>query len=205
MEIILESTRTVMEQDLEAKPDYITDARWDKIQTIKHIEDKKRSLLAGRLLHRMYEAIGIGDSVYATEKNGKPYLRNHPNVEFSISHSGEYAALVYHTDGTRIGIDIQQIRKMSEGIPKRILHPKERIPEELTEDEQNQYLNRVWAIKESYVKMTGDGLSQDFRKLFIDMEKGTVTDENDIEARFAEPMAPQGYVMAVSVMRNKDK
>lgn len=64
---------------------------------------------------------------------------------------------------------------------------------------ENLLLNRIWAIKESYVKMTGEGLSHDFRKLCIDFEEGTVTDENGLSAYYKELEVPDGYVAAVTI------
>ena len=69
---------------------------------------------------------------------------------------------------------------------------------EMSEDEKNLFQNRIWAIKESYVKMTGEGLSHDFRNIYTEIEKGVITDESGRSAMFFEPDAPQGYVIAVA-------
>jgi phosphopantetheinyl transferase len=112
-----------------------------------------------------------------------------------------------------VGVDIQQIRVVSEGVKKRILNEKEWMyfqnegeqkdvsmkETDVILIEKNRLLNRIWAIKESYVKMTGEGLSHDFRKLCIDFKEGTVTDEKGKQVCYEEVEAPEGYVAAVTM------
>ena len=105
---------------------------------------------------------------------------------------------------------------MSEGLKKRFLHDEERLwmenqmavllskenAEKQNDNElpvEMRYLNRIWAIKESFVKMTGEGLAHDFRNLCVNLEEKTVTDENGKRVAFIEPEAPEGYVMAVTI------
>lgn len=215
MKIVMETISSIAETDLKCKPDYVTDERWEKVLRIRPLEDKKRSLLAGKLLHQMCEECGVKEPVYGTVGNGKPVLFNHPHIAFSLSHSGEYVVLVYTKNAKSVGVDIQQIRDVSQGVTKRILHEKEwmhfrnedeakDISAEEMDDiliEKNRLLNRIWAIKESYVKMTGEGLSHDFRKLCIDFEEGIVTDEKGNRACYEELEAPDGYVVAVTIKK----
>lgn len=213
MKIIMDTIASIAETDLQVKPEYVTDERWEKVLRIKPLEDKKRSLLAGKLLYQMCETCGIKEPVYGTVGSGKPVLSSHPQLVFSLSHSGEYVTLVYDEGVKAIGVDIQQIREVSEGVKKRILHEKEWMyfpntggQKEVSIKEtdeiptmENLLLNRIWAIKESYVKMTGEGLSHDFRKLCIDFEESTVTDEKGNRVFFEEIEAPDGYVAAVTI------
>ena len=94
---------------------------------------------------------------------GKPFVKDRPDIQFNISHSGEYAACAL----TRVpcGLDIQEIRGFR---GKRIL---ERT---MDEEQQRQILSsadpalafsRLWAEKESIVKLSGEGLSRSFRDL----------------------------------------
>lgn len=213
MKIIMDTIASIAETDLHVKPQYVADERWEKVLRIKPLEDKKRSLLAGKLLYQMCETCGIKEPVYGTVGSGKPVLSSHPQLVFSLSHSGEYVTLVYDEGVKAIGVDIQQIREVSEGVKKRILHEKEWMyfpnkgeQKEISVKaaggmltEGNRLLNRIWAIKESYVKMTGEGLSHDFRKLCIDFEESTVTDEKGNRVFFEEIEAPDGYVAAVTI------
>lgn len=213
MKIVIETISSIAETDLQSKPEYVTDERWEKVLRIRSLEDKKRSLLAGKLLHQMCEECGVKEPVYGTVESGKPVLSSHLKIAFSLSHSGEYVVIVYGENAKAVGVDIQQIRVVSEGVKKRILHEKEwmyfqnegKQKDVLMKEvdsiliEKNRLLNRIWAIKESYVKMTGEGLAHDFRKLCIDFEEGTVTDEKGNQACYEELEAPDGYVAAVTM------
>lgn len=192
MELLIEHIASVGKNELQIKPAYITDERWKRIQKIRQEADKKRSLTAGKLLHRMCAACQIDDPVYKTNLNGKPFLNDHPEITFNLSHSGEYAVLAYEKEGREVGVDIQQIRMISEEMKKRILHEKEwGYPLD------NGLLNRIWAIKESYSKMKGIGLALDFRDVFVDLKESTITDKNGVCISFEEPKAPEGYVMSL--------
>ena len=213
MKVLIESVSSVQDRELQYKPNYVTDERWKKILRIHPLEDKKRSLLAGKLLDQMCKECEIDKPEYGTIGSGKPVLLNHPQLAFSISHSGEYVVLVYQENAKAIGVDIQQIKLVSEGVKKRVLHEREGLwlpkkegfeDEKLSKEDrisstENVLLNRIWAIKESYVKMTGEGLRHDFRKLCVDFEKRTVTDENGLSACFVEIEVPDGYVSAVVI------
>lgn len=213
MKILIDTIEAITETDLLDKPEYVTDERWEKVLRIRPLEDKKRSLLAGKLLHQMCEECGVKKPVYGIVESGKPVLSSHLQIAFSLSHSGEYVMLVYMENAKAVGVDIQQIRVVSEGVKKRILHEKEWMyfqnegeqkdvsmkETDVILIEKNRLLNRIWAIKESYVKMTGEGLSHDFRKLCIDFKEGTVTDEKGKQVCYEEVEAPEGYVAAVTM------
>ena len=198
------------------KPSFVEDSRWEKIQLLKQEKDKLRSLVSAYLLNKMCEELEIESPRYEYGEKGKPYLAGQENVVFNLSHSGEYAVLAYaaNTDEgnrisqqeekaiTKIGIDIQEIRPMKEGMIHRILHEKEKSSFFLSEEEPITNVNRVWCIKESYVKMLGVGLSLDFRNIVIDFDKQLVKAEGDEGAFFAEVDSRQGYVLAVCCNRD---
>lgn len=190
------------------KPPFVDDVRWEKIQALKQEKDKLRSLASAYLLNQMCEELGICNPQYEYGEKGKPYLEGQENVVFNLSHSGEYAVLAYavNDDGgsntgqqkrEEIGIDIQEIRLMKEGMKKRILNEKELLPLSFSKEEETNYLNRIWCIKESYAKMLGVGLSLDFRKICIDFANSRIMADGYEAAYFSEDNRLPGYVMAV--------
>ena len=139
------------------------------------------------LLHQM--------AVCHTAQNGKPYLKNIPDLYFSISHSEEYVACVM-ADYV-VGADIQNMKEIDrEKVARRMLHTKEN--QSLSENALSFFT--CWSAKEAYVKMTGEGLSKDFRELVLDMKNesfGVIEDtvrEQSAEVRVFH--APTGYVLA---------
>ena len=177
--------------------------RKKKMQSLKMEADRKRCLASGFLLEEMCRELGIAEPKFGHFQNGKPCLENGESIAFNLSHSGEYAVLAYHVGPTPIGVDIQKIRPLHEGMKARILHEKERVPNGLLAEDENVYLNRIWAIKESYVKMTGDGLRVDFRKIRIDFAKGIIESENRQLGYFVEWMGLPGYIMSICTTKEQ--
>lgn len=196
MQILIKNIHS-LPMDIEWKVKNTDKKRWEKIASIKQEADKKRSYASFYLLQKMCKRINIVNPVYGYQINGKPYLLNEEVVAFNISHSGDYAVLAYQKKNEPLGIDIQQIRPMRNGMERRVLFEGESMPEGLEQEERNQCLTRIWAIKESYVKMTGEGLACDFRNLYIDFERKIIRAKDGKTARFMEWEWNHDYVIAL--------
>ncbi len=183
MQILLKDIRSIEDLPLE-KPDWVEEKRWNSIQRMKAEADKKRSFASAFLLDCMCRDVGITNPVYEYTAKGKAFLES-VECAFNLSHSGDYVVLAYHKTKEPIGVDIQKMRPMRAGMETRILHAKETGPISGDVKEDTCYLNRLWAIKESFVKMTGEGLARDFRTVYADFEEGTVTTEDGVHAMFS--------------------
>ncbi|MBL0357046.1 MAG: 4'-phosphopantetheinyl transferase superfamily protein [Chitinophagaceae bacterium] len=119
---------------------------------------KRLQHLAGRFLLKElypdfpYELIKIADT-------RKPFLENEA-YHFSISHCGDYAAVMVST-GNRVGVDVELITAKVERIKHKFLSPFEQnIIEQLSgadTDSYKTFLTSAWSIKESLYKWFGDG------------------------------------------------
>lgn len=90
-------------------------------------------------------------------KYGKPYYDG--DFYFNVSHSKNYLAIAIAA--SEVGIDIEEERKLTLGVEKRIL----------TKDEINstkEKLIKTWTAKEAYAKYKGQGLSLPFDQVAID-------------------------------------
>lgn len=159
-------------------PDY----RKEKILSLIDEEKKKQSFGAALLLRYALREYGLSDKdVYLGEK-GKPLC---PGISFSLSHS--FDKVVCAIGETDVGCDIEKIRKA----------PKERIHRFFTEEERaflttaedwDKAFFSLWTKKESYVKMTGEGLIK------------TLTDYTvlDTAGRFnVKQWEKDGYILSV--------
>ncbi len=96
-------------------------------------------------------------SVCTDSDHGKPYIKELPDVHFSITHAGGFWACAVGTD--QVGLDLQEVRDCeTDRIAERFFNPSE--TEWLREHGSREDFFRIWAKKESYVKYTGDGLSR---------------------------------------------
>lgn len=103
-------------------------------------------------------------------KNGKPDLANRYKVHISFSHSGDMAAVAYHVGEGPVGVDIQvmSIRKVKDHVAEFMMSGREF--EYYNSDQCSDKCNffyEVFCCKEAYTKMTGEGISADFRMLSV--------------------------------------
>lgn len=133
-----------------------------KINMLRNEDDKKRSLGAGLLLLDIlakeygYDYEFICDKLTKTE-SGKPYLTD-GNVRFSLSHSGDYIAVAVGKH--EVGVDVERIRKLNEKVMDRCFTDNEKK----TVGKNDEEYTTVWTLKESYVKLTGTGITSDLKK-----------------------------------------
>ena len=107
-----------------------------------------------------YKLEGVFDTILYGDK-GKPYFKNSPDLHFSISHSGDYWVCALSCE--RIGIDLQEIRDSSYlPLAKRFFHPDEYAYLSSFGTALEEEFFNIWASKESYVKYTGTGISENF-------------------------------------------
>lgn len=130
------------------------------------VRTKHISEMGGRLLEyavsRLYR-IGIPELSRSKGEHGKPYFRNHPEVHFNISHSGNL--VICAVSDFETGLDIQEKSRMNtDRIAKKVMSPDEH-KKYLTSSERQDFFYRVWVMKESYVKWTGDGITRELHSL----------------------------------------
>ncbi|NLD20456.1 MAG: 4'-phosphopantetheinyl transferase superfamily protein [Clostridiales bacterium] len=110
--------------------------------------------LTDRLALCALEEYGADDAVIARTYKGKPYVLNHQDIYFSVSHSGGF--FVCLIGDTPLGVDIQKRSKTNiDGIIKRYFTEGER---EYIEERGDSAFFTLWARKEAYAKYTGEGL-----------------------------------------------
>lgn len=129
----------------------LSNARLQKAKVFKKPDDQARSLCAGLALNACLRTVGLceRDVTVLTDAHGKPFLKDHPAVHFSISHSGEWA--VCALDDAPIGVDIEQIRSID----------TERLATKtfgMTAPVTPETFFSMWTHKESYLKAIGVGL-----------------------------------------------
>lgn len=183
----------------------VSGVRRKKILRMRRPEDRKLSLAVEKLLCRALTDAGFRrEAVTLAEgPQGKPFF---PEIasrfQFNLSHSGEKALCVRTLSGHAIGCDIQQIGELRLDLAKRFFHPNEydallALPDPET---QRRAFSRYWALKESFIKCTGEGLSRPLNSFEIRIaEDGGISvlcPEVSGSFRFGEPDAGEGYACA---------
>lgn len=86
---------------------------------------------------------------------GKRYFKEHPEIQFNLSHSGGFA--LCGIGDKPLGVDIEMVRPRRPGLERRILAPEEQTQWQTSSD-PTRLLIAFWTLKESYCKYTGEGL-----------------------------------------------
>ena len=86
------------------------------------------------------------------DEKGKPYIRGYPGCQFSLSHSGGWAACAL-SDGP-VGVDIQQHRE----IPALVSRKFSGEEQEWLRNHPDSFFD-LWVKKEAYLKALGAGLT----------------------------------------------
>ena len=143
------------------------DARAAKMRSFLRQDDRRRCLAAGLLLRA-----ALGEDACKAPlpvgEHGKPYLPGGPC--FNLSHSGNYVLLA--VDNAPVGADIEQHAPLPEEELLKMaglaFHPAE--AQSFAQNPAPKLFYDRWALKESYIKLTGAGLSLDPASFCVKME-----------------------------------
>ena len=92
---------------------------------------------------------------------GKPYF-NEDGIFVSLSHSAGYVAVA--VSGVEVGVDLQVHKRCNQSaIAKRFFHPSE---QEFLADNPGCFFD-IWALKESFAKLTGKGIIKSFQNFSV--------------------------------------
>ena len=131
-----------------------------RVKYAKQYHQKKdciRSTLSSALLYYALNKNGIDKKDIVIQKSpmGKPFLKNSKNIDFNITHSGDWVACAIDSgDSANIGIDIEYIKDINLTDFEEILSPKE--TDYINGKLENFY--QIWTLKESYIKALGVGI-----------------------------------------------
>lgn len=105
---------------------------------------------------------GIIDFTIQYEKRGKPYLKEHPDVFFNISHCADGCIVVVADE--QIGVDMQNFIPFSWEVAERVCCSEEIEVLRCTQNREFEFI-RMWTMKESYLKMTGVGIGENLKQV----------------------------------------
>ena len=140
-----------------------------------------------------------------SEDSGKPYITDAPNIRFSISHSGEYAAVcvAHASECKRIGIDIQAMdRSNISKIAKRFYTDLEKsiIANAESDEAKEELFYRIWSAKEAFIKCDGKGLAYGIENFNADIINELITDlAGKNLATIKKQPCPKGYACYICI------
>ena len=134
--------------------DGLTEERKEKILHCRQKAHRKQRLGASLLLKKALLLHGIPMETIRYGRYGKPEA---DGICFNLSHSRDMAVCVISDQA--VGCDVEKIRGIRDGIAERFFTKSEvAYLNSLEEDERKHAFFRLWTMKESYMKMTGEGM-----------------------------------------------
>lgn len=141
----------------------IESRRRQKVLSFVRAEDRKRCLGAGLLLARVLPLYGEDPKAVVYGEAGKPEAGR---VHFNLSHSGDL--VICAVGGKAVGCDIEKIAEEPEGVAEQFFHPEEAAYLRTFQGQaRTEMFYRLWTWKESYVKMTGEGMLLPLREFAV--------------------------------------
>lgn len=158
----------------------------------KHISALEQSAAAELAICAAMKNSGrpFAPSDYAYKESSQPTIQN---GHISISHTEGYAACAIAREP--VGIDVEREHTFSKAAAKRILSPQEELLRESAN--ADELLSRIWTVKESFLKMTGEGIPGEMRTLELIAAGDGSSDVWTIK-RGTEPEAGCAVLLSIS-------
>ncbi len=155
--------------------------------------DRRRSVGAFAALKIALSDVGAEDGEWIYDALGKPHIVGAPY--FSLSHSGRYALCALSE--SEVGCDVQKRRKISDGLAKRVLSAENyALYRSLGGEAACDFFFTAWTVAESFLKMTGAGLSGGLNAVTYDKCGGLSYRGEPLDAIVSTFRAGEGYFVA---------
>lgn len=169
--------------------------RQKRIHNMKQEKSRKQSMGVGLLLQKVLALYHMHDFQVFVGERGKPMVEG---LEFSLSHSGNMVVCAVSEEP--VGCDVEEIRKAPKGVAERYFSEGEQAYlSQLSGDEYDREFFRLWTMKESYVKMTGEGLRVPFDEYEIAMEDAgaRVVRDDRMQTCYLSTMELEGHMISI--------
>ena len=156
----------------------VSDERREEALRYKHLFGQFACLKSYVMLREMLESMGLPHPFrFGYNEHGKPYLIDHPDVHFNLSHCKNGIAVA--VSDQPVGIDIESYRQVSDSLLKYTMNEEEqRIIHE--SDDPIRTFTEYWTKKEAVFKLRGTGITKglhnlldgnEFVETFVNLEK----------------------------------
>ena len=139
---------------------------WRREQALryKQLQGRKECAIGYvELLRGLRERFDINEMpAFAYKEHGKPYLKEHPDIHFSISHCKE--AVACFVSNRRSGLDIERIRAAKPDLVRHTMSPEE-AEGIFSNPFPDVAFTRIWTQKEAVLKLKGTGIVDDLHSV----------------------------------------
>ncbi len=157
------------EEEVQRLLPLVSDERRADALRYKHLFGQFASLKSYVMLRELLEQRGLSHPfLFDRNEHGKPFLKDHPEVHFNISHckNGIAVAVSDHP----VGIDIESFRKVSDSLLRYTMNEDERHIIQGSDDPIRTFCE-YWTKKEAVFKLRGTGITTHLHDLLSGNEQ----------------------------------
>lgn len=166
--------------------------RRKKVMRYYRPDDRKRSLGAGIIIKKILNENGLSECDLKYSENEKPVV---DNLFFNISHAGDYVVGVL--SDCEVGCDIEKNDNAPLKIAEHYFYSSE-LEYVKTADDKSKAFFTLWTLKESYMKMTGRGMSLALDAFeVVPTADGFILGKSQEKRGFFRTMEFDGYIFSV--------
>lgn len=148
--------------DWQAALPQLSEQRREQCLKFKHELGRKTCAAVYLLLcEGLLKEYGITEApVFAYGEHGKPYLANHPDIHFNMSHCKQAAICVI--SDRPVGVDIESIRPYQDSLIRYTMNDQE-VERILKAENRDVEFTRLWTMKEALQKLSGEGMTNQLK------------------------------------------
>ena len=160
---IFDEMEQITEEEIQRLLPLVSDERREEALRYKHLFGQFACLKSYVMLRELLEEQGLTHPfLFERNEHGKPFLKDHPEIHFNLSHCKNGIAVA--VSDQPVGIDIESYRKVSDSLIRYTMNEEERHLIE-TSDDPVRTFTEFWTKKEAVFKLRGTGITHDLHGL----------------------------------------
>jgi 4'-phosphopantetheinyl transferase len=189
MVYVFDNIEAFSSRDLDAAYKVVSQQRRNYALKYHSEESRKLSIIAYLLLKLgLNKEYGITENVeFDFTDNGQPFLRDYPNIRFSLSHCKKGVACAISDEA--IGVDIERINRENDALIRYTCNDEE-VNAILASPNSATAFISLWTRKESYLKLKGTGIAGGLKDSLIKAAEEGVNFLTRIEEE-------KGYILSI--------
>lgn len=169
---------------------------WRRDYILRYLRpcDRKLSLGAWRLMESSLKQHGFSAESVVICKNGKSECKG---IYFNLSHSADMVLCA--VSNVPVGCDIEKLTIAPMEVAEHYFSKKERlyIADTSNSAEADRRFFRLWTMKESYMKMTGEGMNLSPDRIEIDIDNLAVLRDGVLQSCKLQNRPIDGYEISI--------
>ena len=178
----------------------ITPEERQRVLAFRFEKHQRQSLAARALLRTVlsqHAPVAPTEWRFGTGTNGKPFVTapaSHQGLHFNLAHTHGLVVCAVSQGHARLGVDVEALDRNTSAAEIADSHfsPDEnallrRVPAE----HHHHAFMRLWTLKESFIKATGEGLSTPLEQFGFEIDTAPVRGPSAVPVRFQAPLQEQ--------------